>query len=67
MEILTNEALTEQSNGNDVEHKEVEHILSVLFKESCNRVILLEHPVSVPLPDLRDVKAGHSEDSNKET
>ena len=58
--LLTDEALDEEGDGDDVEDKEVEDVLSVLLEESDPAVPSLPPPVVAPLVEGIHSETGHS-------
>ena len=59
-EGVVDESLKEESEGDDIEDKDVEDALSVVLQVGCEHVPLLEEPVSVSLCDGIHCKALHS-------
>ena len=57
---LTDELVNEEADGDDVEDKEVEDVLPILFQKVRPDVPLFQHPVTTSLSDGFQSKTLHS-------
>ena len=62
---LTDELVNEEADGDDVEDKEVEDVLPILFQKVRPDVPLFQHPVTTALSDGFQSKTLHSTTNKK--
>lgn len=60
MILLTDKSFNKERNGDDVEYKEIENILSVLLKECCETIPVLFQPAAVLVKRWIEMETCHS-------